>query len=109
MNLPLYQLEGESPMLDDGCHRGLWYSRFFNQYVGDDWKIPDEGKRQWVSANAGLTGQREVLQAQAAGRSWRSVQNGLAFRDRSGPAASGGERVALASHPGGSLFSRERR
>ena len=64
MNLPLYRLEGSSPVLADGGHRGLWYSRFFNHYAAD-WKIPDEGKRQWVSANAGLTGQREVLQAQA--------------------------------------------
>ncbi len=64
MNLPLYELAGDAPVLAHGGHRGLWYSRFFNHYAAD-WKIPDEGKRQWVSANAGLTGQREVLQAQA--------------------------------------------
>jgi CRISPR-associated protein Cmr6 len=64
MNWPLYRLE-TTPMLATEGNRGLWYNRFFNRY-GADWKIPEDGKRQWVSDNArSAAGQREVLQAQA--------------------------------------------
>ena len=63
MNLPLYCCDSE-PKLEDAGNRGLWYSRFFNQYTGN-WEIPDDGKRQWVSDNAKTTGQREILQATA--------------------------------------------
>ncbi|CDH46480.1 type III-B CRISPR module RAMP protein Cmr6 [Candidatus Contendibacter odensensis] len=63
MNWPLYRLETE-PLLATEGNRGLWYNRFFNCY-GADWKIPDTGKSQWVSGNAGITGQREILQAQS--------------------------------------------
>lgn len=61
MNLPLYQLDSEPTLADEG-NRGLWYSRFFNRYQAD-WTIADEGKRDWVSDNARLTGQRESLHA----------------------------------------------
>ncbi len=63
MNGPLYRLETE-PLLATEGNRGLWYNRFFNRY-GADWKIPEDGKRQWVSDNAKPTGQREALQTQA--------------------------------------------
>lgn len=63
MNWPLYRLETEPLWATDG-NRGLWYNRFFNRY-GADWKIPEDGKRQWVSDNAKPTGQREALQTQA--------------------------------------------
>ena len=63
MNLPLYQLDSEPTLADEG-NQGLWYSRFFNRYQAD-WTIADEGKRDWVSDNARLTGQgqRENLNA----------------------------------------------
>lgn len=64
MSLPLYRHEPEPTLATEG-NRGLWYNRFFNQYVGNDWQIPDDGKRQWVSENAGRTGQDAALQAQA--------------------------------------------
>ncbi len=63
MNWPLYRLETESSLATDG-NRGLWYNRFFNRYAAD-WTIPDTGKTQWISENAGIIGPREVLQAQA--------------------------------------------
>ena len=63
MSLPLYRHEPEPTLATEG-NRGLWYNRFFNRY-GADWTIPDDGKRQWVSDNAKLTGQREALQTQA--------------------------------------------
>lgn len=64
MNWPLYRLE-TAPLWATEGNRGLWYNRFFNGY-GADWKIPEDGKRQWVSDNArSAAGQREVLQAQA--------------------------------------------
>lgn len=61
MTLPFYCCTSE-PKLEDAGNRGLWYSRFFNRYT-NDWSIPDDGKRQWVSENAKLTGQPEMLQA----------------------------------------------
>ncbi|MCP5125954.1 MAG: type III-B CRISPR module RAMP protein Cmr6 [Gammaproteobacteria bacterium] len=64
MNLPLYRLDVPPVLATDG-NRGLWYNRFFNRYNDDDWEIPEDGKRQWVSENAQRTGSREVLEAQA--------------------------------------------
>lgn len=61
MTLPLYCCTSE-PKLEDAGNRGLWYSRFFNRYT-HDWTIPDDGKRQWVSENAKLAGQPQMLQA----------------------------------------------
>lgn len=63
MTLPLYRLDSEPALATEG-HRGLWYNRFFNQY-GNDWQIPEDGKRQWVSENAKTTGQQKMLQMAA--------------------------------------------
>ena len=63
MSLPLYRQDPEPTLATEG-NRGLWYNRFFNRYTAE-WTIPDTGKTQWVSENAGIIGQREVLQTQA--------------------------------------------
>ena len=63
MSLPLYRHDPEPTLATEG-NRGLWYNRFFNRYAAD-WQIPDTGKTQWVSENAGIVGPREVLQIQA--------------------------------------------
>jgi CRISPR-associated protein Cmr6 len=63
VSLPLYRHDPEPTLATEG-NRGLWYNRFFNRYAAD-WTIPDTGKTQWVSENAGIIGPREVLQTQA--------------------------------------------
>ena len=77
MNLPLYRLESEPSLALEG-NRGLWYSRFFNQYAGDDWAIPDDGKRRWVSENAKWAGAPEALQIHALRQ--RALVNALRGR-----------------------------
>lgn len=63
MSLPLYRQDPEPTLATEG-NRGLWYNRFFNRYTAE-WTIPDTGKTQWVSENAGIVGPREALQTQA--------------------------------------------
>lgn len=61
MALPLYNC-AQPPRLESEGNRGLWYGRYFNHYA-ENWTIPEDGKRAWVSGNAKIVGQREMLQA----------------------------------------------
>lgn len=65
MTLPLYQCN-DTPALGSEGNRGLWYTRFFDRYL-NDWSLPkdDEGKKDWVVTNAKMTGDSQMLQAQA--------------------------------------------
>ena len=43
------------------ANRGLWYEKYFDRWDNSKWELRSEGKKSWIEATAGATGQQSLL------------------------------------------------